>query len=445
MNNKKQTEIFSDISDTTALPRSFKGSIASLRNRNFLFLWLGLLVMFGAVHMQMIARGYLVYELTSSPVLLGIVNAGFAVPMLLLSLFGGAIADRFNRKTIILIGQAIVFLTPFAMTVLIYIDIVKWHHLLIGAIIQGAGFSIMIPARQAIIPQFVGKANITNAMALTASAMSITTLLAPTIAGNLWAFIEKINHLSFSLLNFDLSFSPAATVYTVISFLGIVSLIITIYMGRPPNIRNSKNNIKAESSIFADILDGLKYIRSNRLVLILLVMGLATTLLAMPYRFLLPVFVVDVYERGSDAYGWLVTLGGVGTMIGAILISWLGAWKRGLFLILGSIISAIGLIMLAALPFYITALGVMVLLGLGDAARRTLNQALIMSNVDDAYQARVMSVFMLNFGLMPLGVLPAGIAMEYWGGPLVIGILGILLLLVTIIIFVSQKQLRTIN
>ena len=445
MNNKKQTEIFSDANDTHPLPRSFKSSIASLRNRNFLFLWLGLLVMFGAVHMQMIARGYLVYELTASPVLLGIVNAGFAVPMLLLSLFGGAIADRFNRKTIILIGQAIVFLTPFAMTILIYIDIVKWYHLLIGSIIQGAGFSIMMPARQAIIPQFVGKANITNAMALTASAMSITTLLAPTIAGNLWAFIEKINHLSFSLLNFDLSFSPAGTVYTVISCLGIASLFITIYMGRPPNIRNSKNKTEEKSSIFADILDGLKYIRTNRLVLILLIMGLATTLLAMPYRFLLPVFVVDVYERGSDAYGWLVTLGGVGTMIGAILISWLGAWKRGLFLILGSIISAIGLIMLAALPFYITALGVMVLLGLGDAARRTLNQALIMSNVDDAYQARVMSVFMLNFGLMPLGVLPAGIAMEYWGGPLVIGVLGILLLLVTIIIFVSQKQLRTTN
>ena len=79
-------------------------------------------------------------------------------------LFGGAIADRFNRKTIILIGQAIVFLTPFAMTILIYIDIVKWYHLLIGSIIQGAGFSIMMPARQAIIPQFVGKANITNAI-----------------------------------------------------------------------------------------------------------------------------------------------------------------------------------------------------------------------------------------------------------------------------------------
>ena len=101
--------------------------------------------------------------------------------------------------------------------------------------------------------------------------------------------------------------------------------------------------------------------------------------------------------------------------------------------------------MLAALPFYITALGVMVLLGLGDSARRTLNQALIMSSVDDAYQARVMSVFMLNFGLMPLGVVPTGIAMEYWNGPQVIGALGILLLLVTIIIFVSQKQLRTIN
>ena len=101
--------------------------------------------------------------------------------------------------------------------------------------------------------------------------------------------------------------------------------------------------------------------------------------------------------------------------------------------------------MLAAFPFYLAALGIMVFLGLGDAGRRTLNQALIMSAVDERYQARVMSVFMLNFGLMPLGVLPASIAMEYWGSQEVIFVLGILLLVVTAIIFFTQKHLIKID
>ena len=218
-------------------------------------------------------------------------------------------------------------------------------------------------------------------------------------------------------------------------------------MSRPPSVTKvtTDGNEKPQGGLLTDIVDGLQYIRINRLVMILLIMGLTTTLLAMPYRFLLPVFVVDVYDRGSDAFGWLVTLGGVGTMVGSLFISWLGAWIRGLLLILGSLISAIGLVMLAAFPFYLAALGIMVFLGLGDAGRRTLNQALIMTSVDERYQARVMSVFMLNFGLMPLGVLPASIAMEYWGSQEVIFVLGILLLVVTAIIFFTQKHLIGID
>ena len=427
--------------------RSIRGTFASLHNRDFLYLWLGLLTMFASLHMQMIARGYLAYEMTSSPLILGFVNAGFALPMLIFSLFGGAVADRFNRKTVILIGQAVIVITPLAITFLIYLELVQWYHLMIGSIFQGTGFTIMMPARQAIIPQIVGKANITNAMALTASAMSITTLMSPTIAGNLWAFVERIGGLNFSILQSEFNFGPAASVYVIISFFAIAAFFITAKMGRPPSVRkmSAEADNKPSGGLVADIFDGLKYIRNNRLVLILLVMGLTTTLLAMPYRFLLPVFVVDVYARGSDAYGWLVTLGGLGTMVGSLFISWLGAWKRGLLLILGSLVSAIGLIMLAAFPFYLAALGIMVFLGLGDAGRRTLNQALIMSAVEDGYQARVMSVFMLNFGLMPLGVLPASIAMEYWGSQEVIAVLGILLLVVTGIIFFTQKQLRGID
>ena len=161
-------------------------------------------------------------------------------------------------------------------------------------------------------------------MALTASAMSITTLMAPTAAGNLWAFIDRIGGINFFIFQSELVFGPAATVYVVISFFAIAAFFITTKMSRPPSVTKvtTDGNEKPQGGLLTDIVDGLQYIRKNRLVMILLIMGLTTTLLAMPYRFLLPVFVVDVYDRGSDAYGWLVTLGGVGTMVGSLFISW---------------------------------------------------------------------------------------------------------------------------
>ena len=184
---------------------------------------------------------------------------------------------------------------------------------------------------------------------------------------------------------------------------------------------------------------------NSPVVLILLVMGLATALLAMPFRFLMPVFVVDIYGRGPESLGLLVTIMGLGSLVGALFIASIGSKRRGLLLLAGSFISAIALMLVAAIPLYYAAAGLMVLLGLGDAGRRTLNQALIMEEVDDEYRGRVMSVFMMNFGLMPLGVLPAGALAERFGGQFAIMILGALLLLTTTVVLVTQRRLRALD
>ena len=110
--------------------------------------------------------------------------------------------------------------------------------------------------------------------------------------------------------------------------------------------------------------------------------------------------------------------------------------------IIGSFASACALLLLAFLPFYFAAAVIMILLGLGDAARRTINQSLVMEKTDAIFQGRVMSVFMMNFGLMPLGVLPAGILMDIFGGQAVIGLLGLILLTFTFVILFTQKNLR---
>ena len=400
--------------------RGWRNTFSSLKSRDYLVLWLGMMAMMGGMQMQMLARGYLVYDLTGSASLLGIVSAGSAIPMLVLALFGGAIADTFDRKRLIQIGQVIVGLLALVIGLAIFTDWIRWYHLLISSLIQGAIWSFMMPARQAIIPQVVGPEKIGNAMALNAAGMSAMTLMAPAIAGGLYAFAGPAN------------------VYFVITGLSVVAMLMTSLITRTDVSAPSRKR-----AMLSDIAAGLSYIKGNQMVLVLLVMGLATTLLASPFRMLLPVFVVDVYGRGPDSMGLLVAIMGGGSLVGSLVIAALGNWRRGMLLIVGSFASGIALLLIAAFPFYYAAAVIMLLVGLGDSGRRTINMGLIMEVVEDQYRGRVMSVFMMNFGLMPLGMLPAGLAVDYFGGPTAIAILGGLLLTVSAAVVLTQKQLRS--
>ncbi len=402
--------------------KGWRYTFSSLANRNFLLLWLGMLLTMGGVQMQMIAHGYLVYDISSSAFLLVLVNSGFALPMLSLSLFGGVIADRLDRKRIIQLGQISSGATALLIGLAITTGTVTWVHLFLTSMLQGVVFAFFMPARQAIIPQIVGEDMLTNAMALNAAAMSTSTLVAPAIAGSLYALI-----------------GPEA-VYYVIGGMGIAAVVVTSFIHNP-----SKAPPKASAAMMGDIKAGLSYIRHSHLLLVLLVMGLVTSLLAMPFRFLMPIFVVDVYHRGPESFGLLLSIMGLGSLAGSLIIASLGKWRRGLLLIIGSFLTGIALMVVAVVPFYIVAVVIMVVLGLGDAGRMTLNQALIMEAVEDEYRGRVMSVHMMNMGLMPLGVLPIGIMAEFLGGQVAVGVLAAALLVVSALILITQRRLREIS
>ena len=403
----------------TAEVGGWRHTFSSLSNRDFLFLWLGVLAMMGGMQMQMLARGYLVYDLTDSASLLGVVNAGAAAPMLLLALFGGVVADRLERKRVIQAGQGLAGLLALVVGVAIAAGAISWYYLLAASVVQGSLFAFMMPARQAIIPQLVGRGQLSNAMALNAAAMSATTLISPAIAGGLYAFAGPDN------------------VYFVIAGLSACAFVLTGMIGQTDAAPTG-----SRAPVARDIIAGLSYIRHSPLVMVLLVMGLATALLAMPFRFLMPVFVVDIYHRGPEAMGLLVAVMGAGALAGSLFIASLGRRKRGMLLIFGSLLSGVSLLLLAALPFYYVAAAIMVPLGIGDAGRRSLNQALIMEEMEDQYRGRVMSVFMMNFGLMPLGVLPAGLVADALGGQAAIGLLAVLLLAFTLGVLLTQRRLR---
>ena len=149
-----------------------------------------MLVMMGAMQMQMLARGYLVYELTNqNAAILGLVNAATALPILVLALFGGAIADRMERKRIVQLGQSGAAILALFIAISISLGYITWWHLLVTSVVHGSLMAMLMPARQSMIPQLVGKEMLGNAMALNAAGMSMSTMLAPAVAGGLYALI----------------------------------------------------------------------------------------------------------------------------------------------------------------------------------------------------------------------------------------------------------------
>jgi MFS family permease len=407
---------------------SFLATYQSFKSRDFFFLWLGMLTLMFGMNMQMLVRSYFVYELENSGMLLGLVNAGSAIPMLTLALVGGVIADRLNKKRIIQAGQVLAGIVSLVVAILILTETVTWIHLLIASIAQGAVFAFMMPARQALIPQMVGQKLVSNAVALNATAMSFTTLAAPTAAGLLYEFIGP------------------GKVYLLITILNFSSVLFTILIkneGYSVSLKKgSTSDSNRPSVLLEDMIQGIKYVRRNSFILILLAIALSTTILAQPFRFIMPIFIVDIYGLKAGSMGLLVSAMGLGALIGSIYIAALGNRMRGGVLLISSYLSGLSLLLVAAVPVYLLAALIMLPLGLGDAGRRSINMALIMEESGEEYRGRVMSIYMLNWGLMPLGVLPAGLMADWLGGQVSIAVLAVLLILFTVWITFKHPEIR---
>ena len=377
----------------------------------------------GAFQMQAIVQSFYVYKLTSSALILGLVTSGWAAPILVFSLFGGSLSDKINRKRIIVLGEAVLFIFAILIGLSIAFGKDSWILFLLNSMMQGAMFSFMGPSRQSLIPQVVGKERITNALALNSAAMTSTTFIAPGIGGIL-----------YSLINPEGAFYVIA-ILRLLSF-GLTQLISPI---------NAKILNTRSISVVKGIIEGLNYLFNNKVILLLILSTMIAVLASYPFQLLLPILVVDVYKLESEAYGFLISLIGLGSLVGSIFIAFIGKWKRGLLLVLGIFISAISLLLVGLIPNYSVAAILMILLGLGNTAPMTINMALIMDNTEDIFRGRMMSIIMMQWGLMPLGVLPFSWLIEQFSGQFAVLTMSIILFVVSIYIFFFNSRVRDLD
>ncbi len=371
---------------------------------------------------QMAVRGILVYDITSNAFITGIVSAGFAPSLLLFSMFGGVLGEKVNKKRLIQFSQSVNMVQSVIIIILISFDVLHWSHLLIVSITQGAMFALQVPARQSLIPDLVGKKLVTNAIGLNAMQMGVTTMIAPAIGGYTYEFFGPLNS------------------YVIVSILMTIGVIFQGFVPNfPPKLKNKK------TSTVTEIINGFKYLKTNKIIRLIWIHAVILALCTGPFRMLIPVFGKDVYLSSPGEIGNLMAAGGIGGILSSILIASLSSEsKRGWILIIIGIITGIGLLLVSTLNFFVVGLIAMIIVGFSETGRWSLGQALMMEHAGEEYRARVISLLMMSWGLMPLSMLPMGWAFGHFGAEITTLFTAIITLLFAITSIYWAKSLSKI-
>lgn len=414
----------SDVARESVLSRTF----ASLRVRDYAWFSAGNAAFFLAMQMNFTLRGYLAYELTGAASALGILALSLALPMLFAGPFGGVIADRVNKRTLLIVVQVGVAGNNATMAALILTGHVQFWHLAAAATVMGLFFAVITPARQAMVPQLVPQQLMMNAISLQMSGQNLTRIVGPAVAGLLIAPMGVGN------------------VYLVTVALFLLS-VITMF----PLPKHGMVSIQAGSGgkVLSELVGGFTFVWGTPLYRILMIMALVMPLFAFPVNQILPVFAEDVFKRGPAALGILMSVSGIGGLAGALFAAAISDYPhKGWLQIGGAASMLLGFIAFALSPAFLPALVFLALGNVGSMIFQVTNNAVIQSQVPDEYRGRVMAVLMMSFGTMPLGVLPLTFAADAWGAPIAVVVaqmIGLAVVIATVVFSPSVRNLQITN
>ncbi|MDY6917411.1 MAG: MFS transporter, partial [Chloroflexota bacterium] len=367
-----------------------------LHNRDYSLLWTGQFGHSAALWVEAIARSWLIWELTGSATLLATVNLLRAMPMLFFGLFGGVLADRFDKRKILIVCQTVTLANYLVIATLVVTGTVQVWHVLLSAFVMGSSMSFNQPARTALVPSLVGDDELQSAVALNAAAMNVTRVVGPGVAG---------------LLIAPLGISG---VYYISAGVYVLTLVTTIMMRVPPVIARAE-----KTSMRTDMGETFRYVFKTKTVLALVLLALVPMVFGMPYMTVMPVLADEVLHVGASGFGWLQSAAGVGALLVVLLIA---AMKRvprtGLFTLVS--IFAFGALLMAfsQCTWYPLSLVMIAFVGLTSTASRVFINTSLLETAAPEMRGRVMSVYTLDRGLIPLGTMVIGPLVDAVGAPL---------------------------
>jgi MFS family permease len=381
-------------------------TLRSLRHRDYRLYYIGQLVSLHGTRMQLVAQAWLVYRLTESSLMLGLVSAAAMLPSLVLGLLGGVLADRLHRQRLLILAQAVAMVQALALGILTLSGAVEAWHVMALALALGAVQAIEIPVRYSFIAGLVPRDDLPNAVALNSSMFHLARFVAPPIAGVLVALVGE----------------GAVFVLNAFTFMAVIGALAAI--------RTSDEDARAGRSAGPKRLrDGLTYAWNDQTIRGALSIVAVLSVLGSSAAVLMPVFAADVFRAGPGSLGLLLGALGVGALGGALRLAQRRS-SAGLGTIIVNAATAAGLVVVvfAFVPSLWLALLVLPLAGFTITTAMASSNALIQLTVPDALRGRVMSLYSVSLhGMMPLGALAVGASAEWFGAAATVAASGVLL------------------
>jgi MFS family permease len=373
--------------------------LRALKHRNYRLFFGGQLISLIGTWMQNVAQSWLVYRLTNSPVLLGLVGFAGQIPVFLLAPAGGAAADRFDRRRILIATQTSMLILAFLLAALTLSGIVQVWHIMVLASLLGVANAFDIPARQAFVVDMVGREDLTNAIALNSSLFNGARIVGPAIAGVLVAAIGE--GWCF--------FANGVSYIAVITGLLLMRVPLRQIAGKP-------------ASAIEHVLEGFRFVWHTRPIRALLLLLGVVSLVGMPYAVLMPVFADKILHSGARGLGILMGFSGVGALLGALSLAMRqGVRGLGRWIVYSTVGFGIGLIVFSVSRWFWVSAFLLIPVGFAFLVQMAASNTLIQAMVPDALRGRVMAVYSMMFmGMAPLGALGAGFTAAHLGAPLAV-------------------------
>lgn len=405
--------------ETGTSPR--RSAFGALRHRDFRLLWLGSCVSLVGSWVQIVTMGWLVYQMTGSKQALGVIGLMGGLPTTALMLFGGVLADRANKRALVLCTQSLFALTAFTLAVLTWTDLIRIWHIVALSFVNGVVFAVDGPARQAMVYDIVGEDDLAAGVALQSAAFNVARIIGPLVGSLIYAAL-----------------GPGWCFFTNgVSFAAILGAILFI---RTDLTRRGD----AQGSVWVGFVEGLRYLRSNPLMRSVVSLTAMTSLFAFSaYGTLMPALARDRLRITEDRYGLLFSAIGVGALIGAFLVGRHAAeGRRGLLMIVGAHLFALALLGLAWATHLYVAMGLLLVIGMAAISELATANTLTQSLAPEGMRGRAVSTHMFAMaGLQPFGAFLAGSLAQRWGVPGALTVGGAVLLAFALGLAVLRPQI----
>ncbi len=408
----------------SAIPRTLYSTFSALRSPNYRLWFLGQLFGFFGMWVQVTAQGYLIYEITNSTAFLGYATFISGLPSYVLTIYGGVIADRISKRSLLIYSQFALMILAFIITGLIILKAILPWHILILAFFNGIVNSFDLPTRQAFVSELVDRDDLINAIALNSTMFNSATVIGPAVGGLIYALFGP----SFCFL------------INGISYIGVIIILLMIKPFQPAIQR-------PKSSTILDLKEGLNYTIKHDLVRTLALSSAFFVFFGFSFVALIPAWAVDVLKGDVRTNGLLLSARGVGSLIGALMLAAMSHSNiRGKLWSAGSFVLPVAMLIFSLSRSLPLALISMAFIGWGLFSILNVTNTLIQTSVPDALRGRVMGIYTQIFlGMMPIGSLVLASIAEKTNAPIVVTTCAVIIFFLSILMFFWKPYLRKLD